>query len=129
MHCCTGRATFLREYSWAKIKQCLDGDVDIPTDTCVRDLRVRQAYLARIDEHRSVDFIVGADHDIDQAQGRTQDDAEGARVVPLIGTEVDIERHWRTHLLRRLGSEERRAAAWLLAQAGAAYQQDAAIGY
>src|SRR5438034_2650123 len=69
---------------------------------------MRQAYLARIDEHRGVDFIVGADHDIDQAQDRAQDNAEGARVVPLIGTEVDIERHWCTHLVCRLLLEKKK---------------------
>ena len=46
----------------------LDCGVDIPADTGVRDLGMRQAYLARIGQHRGIDFVVGADHDIDQAQ-------------------------------------------------------------
>src|SRR5207302_2063974 len=86
-------------------------------------------HLAWIGQHRGIDFVIGADDDIDEAQCRAQGDAEGAGIIPLVGSEVDIERYRCTGLLRCLGSEERRTATRFLAQASATNQQDATIAY
>ena len=99
-----------------------------PLHARVGDLRVGQADLAGVGQHGGVDLVLGADHDIDQAQRRAQRDAKGARVVPLVGPEVDVERHRHAGLAGQLGGEQRGAAARLLAQAGAADQQRAAVG-
>src|SRR5258708_7227677 len=127
MNCCTCRATFLRHYSWSKIKQCLDCGVDIPADTGVRDLGMRQAYLARIGQHRGIDFVIGANHDIDQAQDRAQDDAEGAGIIPLIWAEIDIQHHWHTCLVSSLGGKERCATTWFFAQTSTTNQESTAV--
>ncbi len=79
-------------------------------------------------QHGGVDLVFGAHDDVGQAQRRAQRDAEGAVVVPLVGAEVDVQRHRRPGPARRLGGEERRAAARLLAQPSAGDQQHATGG-
>src|ERR1051326_914777 len=118
MDSCTCSTPFLRKYSWAKTQECPDRIVDVATDTCVRDLGMCQPNLAWIAEHRSIDFILGTDHNINQAQGRAKHDTEGAGITPLIRAKVDIERYRCTSLMRRLGGVESRAAAWLPVPAG-----------
>ncbi len=76
-----------------------------------------------------IDLVLGADDDVDQGQNGAGDDAEGARVVPLVGPEVDVEDHVGPHLARRLGGEHGGAAAWLLAQVGAGELQDFAVSH
>ena len=83
---------------------------------------MRQADLGGIGQHGRINFVFGADDDIDQAQDRAEGDAKGAGIIPLVGTEVDIQCHWCTSLVRRFGRKERRTTAWLLAQPSTANQ-------
>src|SRR5258707_9008053 len=80
-----------------------------------------------ISQHSGIDFVFRADHDIYQAQYRTEGYAEGTLIIPLIGTVIDIQHDSHAHPLRHLSSKKRCTAARLFAQTGSGNHQDMTV--
>src|SRR5210317_154801 len=78
-----------------------------------------QTDLAGVDEHGCVDFIFGADDDVDIGQHRTNRHPERPWIMPLVRTEIDIEYYLCTCLLGKFGSKNGCRSTGILAQIGA----------
>src|SRR5581483_1964004 len=74
-----------------------------------------------------VQLVDGAERDVDEPQQRAHRDPVGARVVPLVRAEVEVEDDLRTAFPGALGREQRRAPGGLAAEVGAGDLQDADV--
>ena len=99
----------------------------IPAHPGVADLRVGQSDGAGVGQHGGVDLVFGAHHDVRAAQRGACGNAEGARIVPLVRTEIQIEHHGGAGFSGQLRRIQRGAAARLLAEIRAGELEHAAL--
>ena len=81
-----GKGLFTKEIEEA----LLSGGIDIAVNLRSRDLRIGNLDLAGVSQHGGVNLLFRANGHIDHRQECAGDNAESARIMPLIRAKIDI---------------------------------------
>jgi hypothetical protein len=90
-NCCAFRAAFDDQSRGAKGEDALYGCFQISGDFWGGDLGMFDFQLYRVGEHRGEDFFFRSNGDIYIPQDGAGVDSESAHIVPLVGSEVNVE--------------------------------------
>ena len=89
---------------------------------------MRNSQLREAPQGGRLDFLFGADGDVNLWQDRTDDNAEHPRVMPLVCPKIQIQVDYGTVCLRLFGGVTCGTPTRLLAQPSAAYQHGSTLG-